>query len=207
MRIVLLDASEADDARTRHAADVLADSLASCGADVERIVVRELEVRACTGCFGCWTKSPGECVIGDDARSVAERAIAADAFAIVTPIAFGSYGWRAKSVLDRLICLVLPHFTMIEGEVHHRPRYPRYPHLLALGTLRKESPEQAALFARLVERNAVNLHNPTHAVAVVVADESPVVAAKGLTDRLVVGADGHAIAVGGVTRDGKEVAA
>jgi len=184
MKVVLLDCGDAGDARTGEAADALRHMLEAGGADVERVVVRELDVRPCTGCFGCWTRTPGQCVIADDARAVAERVIAAEVFAVVTPVAFGSYGSRAKSILDRLICLVLPHFTRIDGEVHHRPRYERYPHMLALGTLEQASPEQAALFARLVERNAVNLHNPTHAVEVVAGDESPAGAARRLLDGL-----------------------
>ena len=187
MRAILLDCAESDDARTREAADGLERTLKARGADVERIFVRELDVKACTGCFGCWTRTPGECVIDDDARRVAERVIAADVFAIVSPIVFGSYGWRAKGILDRLICLVLPHFTMLDGEVHHRPRYERYPHLLALGTLEQASPQQAELFARLVERNAVNLHNPTHAAVAVSGDQALPDAVSRLLDSLPAG--------------------
>ena len=59
-----------------------------------------------------------------------------------------------------MICLVLPQFTMVDGEVHHKPRYSRYPTWLALGTLPEHSAEESALFKRLVERNSVNLYNP-----------------------------------------------
>jgi hypothetical protein len=138
---------------------------------VDRIVVRDLDIRPCTGCFGCWTRTPGQCVIDDDARSVAEKVAASDVYAVVSPVAFGSFGSLAKSVQDRLICLVLPHFTTVEGEVHHRPRYERYPVFLALGTLATPDAEQAALFARLVERNSVNMHNPTHAAETVAGSE------------------------------------
>ena len=130
------------DARTTRAADALAAALRRRGHDVERLVVRDLAVKPCTGCFGCWVSRPGECVIDDDARSIAEKAIASDVFAIVSPVTFGSYGSLAKGVLDRMICLVLPHFTMIDGEVHHKPRYSRYPALLALGTLPGPTPSR-----------------------------------------------------------------
>ena len=133
-------------------------------------LVRQSNVRACTGCFGCWTRTPGECVIADDARSIAERAIASDVVAVASPVSFGCYGSLAKSVLDRMICLVLPHFTMVDGEVHHKPRYRRYPAWIALGTLPAPSAEQAALFARLVERNSVNMYNPAHGSAVIADD-------------------------------------
>ena len=174
MKAVVLDASDlADDPRRERPPTRSTDALAGAGAGVERIVVRDLDMRPCTGCFGCWTRTPGECVIDDDARSVAERVIAADVYAVVTPVSFGSFGSLAKSVLDRLICLVLPHFTMVDGEVHHRPRYRAIPRGARARNDAAPDAEQAALFARLVERNAVNLHNPTHAAETVAGDESP----------------------------------
>jgi multimeric flavodoxin WrbA len=184
MKTLLLDAAPAGDARTTRAADALAASLDDRGHEVERVVLRDLNVKPCSGCFGCWVSRPGECVFADDARSVAEKAIASDALALVSPVTFGSYGSLAKGVLDRMICLILPHFTMIGGEVHHKPRYRRYPVLLALGTLAEPDPEQEALFARLVERNAVNLYNPEHVVAVVAGDSDAHAVAGALLDNV-----------------------
>ena len=172
MNALVLDASREGETRTEQAADALVASLAVRGYDVERLALRELDIRACTGCFGCWTRTPGECVIADDARRIAEQVVNSDVTAIVSPVTFGGYGSLAKSVVDRLICLVLPTFTMVDGEVHHKPRYERYPVWLALGTLAEPSAEETALFARVVERNAVNLYNPSHAVQIVVGDES-----------------------------------
>jgi multimeric flavodoxin WrbA len=180
MKALLIDAAEANDARTSGAADALEAELGRAGYEVERAVVRDLEVRPCTGCFGCWTKTPGQCVIDDDARGLAEQAIAADVLAVVTPVSFGCYGSRAKGVLDRMICHVLPYFTLIDGEVHHKPRYERYPVLIALGTLAEHDAAQEALFARLVERNSVNLYNPAQAAAIVAGEESPAGAVRDL---------------------------
>jgi multimeric flavodoxin WrbA len=189
MNAVVLDASGRDDLRTQSAANALVTALEQRGAEVDRVLARELRVLPCTGCFGCWTRTPGQCVISDDARSVAERVIASDVYAIVSPVSFGSYGSLAKSVQDRLICLVLPHFTMVDGEVHHRPRYARYPVMLALGTLARPNEEQASLFARLVARNAINLHNPLHAVETVAGEDSPMAAAERLLDAAGVGSE------------------
>ena len=183
METVILDASAAGDSRTRAAADALERALEARGSRVERIVVRELDVRPCTGCFGCWTRTPGQCVIADDARSIAERVIAAKAFALVTPVSFGSYGSLAKSVMDRLICLILPHFTLVDGEVHHARRYARYPRFVALGTLDAPSAESGAIFERLVERNSVNLHSPAHAAEIVVGDADAGLVAERLLER------------------------
>jgi hypothetical protein len=172
VKALILDAARVDDRATTGAADALEARLTMLGCDISRAVVRDLDIRACTGCFGCWTRTPGECVIDDDARRLAEQVVKSDVTAVVSAVTFGGYSSLAKSVLDRLICLVLPTFTMVDGEVHHKPRYEHYPIWLGLGTLPERSAENAALFARVVERNAVNLYNPAYAVEVIVGDES-----------------------------------
>jgi hypothetical protein len=139
--------------------------------------VRDLVIKPCTGCFGCWTKRPGECLIADDGPSLAARVIASDVLAVACPVSFGMWGSLAKSALDRMIGLVLPHFTTIDGEVHHQPRYARYPDWIALGTQARPDPQGAALFARLVARNAVNFHSRSHAALVLSADEAAASAA------------------------------
>lgn len=182
MKALLLDASSAGDARTVGAADALESEMRARGCTVERRRVAELDVRACTGCFGCWVRTPGECVIADDARSLAAAVIAADVFAVVTPVRFGSYGSVAKSALDRMIPLITPLFTMIDGETHHVARYPRFPHYVALGTsgLSDESAlaEEAAAFGRLAGRNAINFHCTSTAVLAGPSDDIAEVAAR-----------------------------
>jgi hypothetical protein len=180
MKALILDAARAGDAATTSAADALETRLAAIGYDIERFLVRDLDVRACIGCFDCWTRTPGQCVIDDDARRVSEGIATADVCAVVTPVSSGCYGSLAKGLLDRQICLVLPHFTMVGSEIHHLPRYDHYPVWLALGTLPSPDAEQAALFSRLVERNSVNMHNPAHGAQVVVGNESPSAAIESL---------------------------
>jgi multimeric flavodoxin WrbA len=180
MKTLILDGSPASDARTSAAADALVTRFEATGADVERVIVRDIKVHACTGCFGCWLKTPGQCVIDDDARIVADRIINSDLFVAVTPVSFGGYGSLMKRLIDRQICLVLPYFEMFDGEVHHRLRYSRYPKWLALGTLPESRPDEEATFKQLVLRNANNIHDPGHAAQIVVGDESP----NGPIDRL-----------------------
>ena len=173
MKALVLDGSSATDARTSAAVDALAARFEAAGAEVERVLVRDLTVHACTGCFGCWLKTPGECVIDDDARTVATRIINSDVMAVVTPVSFGCYGSQMKRLIDRQICLVLPYFKMFDGELHHRLRYSHYPKWLALGTLPESRPDEEATFKQLVLRNANNIHDPGHAAQIVVGDESP----------------------------------
>ena len=175
MNALILDASPSLDHPATRAAGALEHAFRGRGAAVTRVRLADLDLAPCNGCFGCWTTRPGECLIGDDARGLAAKVVAADAVAVAGPVEFGAWGSLAKSALDRLICLILPHFTTVNGEVHHERRYARYPRWIALGTLPAANPRAEAIFRRVIDRNAVNLHNPAHATGILVgeADAGP----------------------------------
>ena len=46
------------------------ESLERTGHEVKRLTLRQMDVRSCTGCFSCWLKTPGECIITDDAGAI-----------------------------------------------------------------------------------------------------------------------------------------
>jgi hypothetical protein len=170
MNALVLDASPSADHPASRAASALETALRERGSTVVRLRLADFDLAPCNGCFGCWTTRPGECLIGDDARGLAARVVAADAVAMAGPVEFGAWGSLAKSALDRLICLVLPHFTTIDGEMHHHRRYARYPRWIALGTLPAPNPSAEAIFRRVIDRNTINLHAPAHATGVLVGE-------------------------------------
>jgi multimeric flavodoxin WrbA len=158
MRALVLDGAEADDGLTGLAMAGLTAELEQRGYTVEVIAGRDADVAACRGCFGCWTRTPGECVIGDGAADLLSRYITADLVAYVTPVTFGGYSAALKQLVDRIIPLLDPRFTRFRGEFHHRLRYERYPQLMGFGTLAAADPEAARTFAALLARNGLNIH-------------------------------------------------
>jgi hypothetical protein len=167
MKATILNGARAGDAAVGAINDTMMDELTRQGWQVESLALRELKMAYCLGCFECWTKTPGLCRMDDDARDVATAMIGSDLVIYLTPVTFGGYSSDLKRAVDRCICLVAPFFTTIEGEVHHRPRYTRYPALVGIGVLPGPDPEQEQLFKTLVGRNALNLHAPFHAAHVV----------------------------------------
>lgn len=121
------------------------------------IPLRELDIAPCIGCFGCWTKTPGSCIIKDAAADVTKAFIRSDLVVLLTPITFGGYSSTLKRALDRSIGLIRPEFHKTSGEVHHRVRYTSYPRLLGLGLIDKLDEDQESTFKHLVSRNAINL--------------------------------------------------
>lgn len=142
------------------------------GYSVGLVSLHKQKIAYCLGCFDCWTKSPGLCKIDDDGRKVTAAMLASDLVVYLTPLTFGGYSSELKKALDRSICLVSPFFTRINGEVHHRPRYEHYPAILGVGVSVAPNDVQAGIFARLIERNALNLHAPAHG-AIIVRTDTP----------------------------------
>jgi len=167
MKATILNGAAGDDALTRRATDALIGLLQAGDCEVEQIRLEKLDIAPCLGCFGCWVKTPGICVIDDAGRDVAKRAIQCDLLAFVTPIIFGGYSYQLKKAVDHLIPLILPYFQLVGDEIHHQKRYAQYPALLGLGTLPGPNEAQEQLFHTLVRRNAINFHSPRHAATVV----------------------------------------
>jgi hypothetical protein len=167
MKALILDAALHGGAPLDWIDDAVEAELSEAGIPSERIRLRKLAIAYCQGCFECWVKTPGLCKTRDAAHDVARAFIRSDLVVLVTPVTFGGYSSEAKKALDRLICLVSPFFTRIDGEVHHHRRYARYPAFMAVGLLPKPDADEERVFETLVRRNAINMHAPVHASAVV----------------------------------------
>ncbi len=151
---------------------IIEDLLKGAGYQIKTIILHEKNIGNCIGCFGCWLKKPGICIIEDDAQEVAREVINSDIIIYLTPVTFGGYSSQLKKALDRNISLISPFFGTYHGEVHHRPRYKKYPSLIGIGVFSEYNKDQAELFTNLVERNAYNFHSPSHASQVFTAGES-----------------------------------
>ena len=154
MKALILDGSRQGDSLTPVAVVGMASALAARGVAVDLVLLRVRDIAPCAGCFGCWTRTPGECVIDDAARDVLRSYVGADLVVYATAVTFGGYSSQLKKMLDRLIPALDPRFAVVGGEVHHRLRYRRYPKTIGLGTLPAPDPEAERMFARLVARNS-----------------------------------------------------
>jgi multimeric flavodoxin WrbA len=169
--ILLVDGSQPGDADLAPILAVLRDTLAR-SARIQTLVLRDMKLGHCVGCFGCWLKTPGQCVQPDSGREIARAILNSDTTVLFSPLMFGSYSPELKRMVDRCLSpLNLPYLQVSHGETHHEPRYDRYPRLVGVGVQRQPQPEEAALFKLIVGRNALQFHAPSHAAEVVtVAD-------------------------------------
>ncbi|MCR5794056.1 MAG: NAD(P)H-dependent oxidoreductase [Solobacterium sp.] len=80
-------------------------------------------IRPCTGCFSCWNRTPGRCVIKDGYEDMGQLVHQADEVIVISRYTYGGFSGFVKNVFDRCLGYVLPHFEVIAGETHHKKRY------------------------------------------------------------------------------------
>jgi multimeric flavodoxin WrbA len=166
LEIIVLNGARAKDAKTDEVTDALNSTLSTAGqASIYKL--RDLKVADCLGCFGCWIKTPGKCVINDDAQAIISKMPLSDLIVYVTPIVFGCYSYELKKVLDRQICGILPFFKNVNGELHHPQRYEKTGKLAAVGVLPEPNPKSEEIFKTLLYRNSLNKQASHHGTAIV----------------------------------------
>ncbi|MBN3035965.1 MAG: flavodoxin family protein [Bacteroidales bacterium] len=107
----------------------ITSALALGGHDVKNFRLSRMHLRPCTGCWGCWARTPGECVIPDETIQIRQAAIVSDRLIFASPLIMGFTSALLKKVQDKMIPLLLPYIELVNHECHHRKRYPAYPEL------------------------------------------------------------------------------
>ena len=160
MKALILIGSKTDDSESAKIHEIMLEELKKLNWDATSIVLEDKNIAYCTGCFGCWVQTPGECVIKDYEETIVREMVHSDLIIYITPIVFGGYSSILKKALDRQISRVLPYFTKIDGEVHHKKRYEKEQSLLGIGILDKPDAEKEEVFKTLVARNSINMWSP-----------------------------------------------
>ena len=124
--------------------------------DIRYFDLSACKIAHCVGCFGCWTKTPGKCVIRDDAPSIYPKIAASERILYISHIWCGGFDTPMKTLMERSIPVQQAFIRIYQGETHHVQRavVPKEAVILAYGA---ETQEEQTLFKRLVERNAKNM--------------------------------------------------
>lgn len=121
--LFLYDKDEPD---RREAGSALAAWASRNGHELESACASEPMPKPCLGCFGCWLKTPGKCVMPDGGRTTAaEMFVLPDLVVLGGETPFGCFALPLKAVIERSLPIQLPYFWRCRGLVHHVPRYDR----------------------------------------------------------------------------------
>jgi len=183
MRITLLNGDPAPTSPFRNFLSSLEQKLITSGHLVTALDLAQLNLKGCSGCFGCWVKTPGECVKRDDSAQMRRAFIEADLLLLASPIVMGFTTSLLKRAADQFIPLIHPYFVVEGGEAHHRARYAHYPKFgLLLSADGDSDAEDVEITTAIWRRTARNLKSRMVFTAVAdrrveeVADEIALVA-------------------------------
>ena len=136
----------------------LGASIQAEGHTVTQFDLRNLSLRYCIGCWGCWVKTPGQCSNGDATSLAMDRAVInADFVLWASPLKMGFLSNQLKMAFDKHLPLIHPYTLVDHGEAHHCKRYGHYPRLGLL--LEKETSTDARdlqIVTDICSRTALN---------------------------------------------------
>ncbi len=172
MRIAILNGNPFGDIAFDTYVKSLVDLLKNSHHQVNVFTLRGLDLKYCIGCFGCWVKTPGLCVISDESSLVCRAYINSDLVIFASPIIMGFTSALLKKVHDKLLPLLHPYLDIVQNEFHHAARYDRYPSFgLLLKKGKDTDDEDLEIISAIYRRNAINLR--TSLLFVKLMEDSP----------------------------------
>ena len=113
-------------------------------------------IRPCVGCFGCWNKDPGKCVVKDGYENMGYLIHHADEVIVISRYTYGGFSGFVKNIYDRSLAYVLPHFEIVNGQSHHKKRYEEnkpYSYIFYGNKISEEDKENAIRYVNAVSTN------------------------------------------------------
>jgi multimeric flavodoxin WrbA len=126
MKITVLNGNPNPSNFDRYLED-LGSSLEDKGHVVTQLDLRELGLKYCTGCFDCWTKTPGICDTDEASRLMGKVVINSDFTLWAAPLKMDFPAALMKMALDKHLPLIHPYMVVDQNEAHHLKRYEKYP--------------------------------------------------------------------------------
>ena len=117
MKITILNGNPAPSAFDAYLAQLKTASEAR--SYVTQLDLRDMSLRYCIGCWGCWVKTPGECVCRDASLEMDRAVINADFVLWAAPLKMGFPAALLKMAKDKHLPLIHPYMVVDQGEAHH----------------------------------------------------------------------------------------
>ncbi|WP_124066641.1 NAD(P)H-dependent oxidoreductase [Clostridium sp. E02] len=122
MKVLVLNGSpKGEQSNTMHLTRSFLEGAGWLNAEV--IPVAKTDIKACFGCFACWNKTPGKCVIKDEMGKILDKMIVADVIVWSFPLYYFSVPGGLKNLIDRQLPLALPLMEKGSESGGHPSRY------------------------------------------------------------------------------------
>ncbi len=88
-----------------------------------KVIQPQGKIHHCIGCFGCWVKTPGRCVLHDGYEGTGSDMGKCTELVLISRCYYGSVSPFVKMVQDRALSYLHADFVIRKGEMHHKRRY------------------------------------------------------------------------------------
>jgi multimeric flavodoxin WrbA/putative sterol carrier protein len=133
-KVLVLNSSPrtGNQSKTELMLNALSEGMREGNAEVEVVHLRTKDVKNCIGCYTCWTKTPGVCVIKDDMTTeLFPKWAASDLVVYASPLYYFGVNAEMKVFVERTLPALQPFFEF-EGGVTHHPWRIRHPKVVVL---------------------------------------------------------------------------
>ncbi|HVN72206.1 MAG TPA: SCP2 sterol-binding domain-containing protein [Desulfomonilia bacterium] len=139
--------------KTKMMLDRLVEGMRKAGAGVEVVDLRKKDIKFCIGCYTCWTKTPGMCILRDDMTAeLFPKWLASDLVVYASPLFHFTINAQMKTFIERTLPVLQPFFEKKGEETVHpwRHRHPRVVMLSVCGFPELSAFDQLSSWARYV---------------------------------------------------------
>ena len=99
-KIFIVSSSPRKNGNSDFLAEEFARGAREAGHAVEKVNLRDMELKFCTGCLSCLKR--GECILKDGVNALLPRVSGADVLVFATPIYYYEMSGQLKTFLDRM---------------------------------------------------------------------------------------------------------
>lgn len=90
---------------------------------VKTVYLAEKHIEHCSGCFTCWTKTPGVCRHHDDMAQILEDGLDTDILVLGSPLYIYNFTGLMKDFMDRILPMAQPFIDVHDGTSSHPGRH------------------------------------------------------------------------------------
>ena len=114
--VLILKGSPREKGNSSALADQVAAGARAAGAQVESLVLQNMNIQPCNACDACHESGDGQCVLEDDMQSLYPKLRSADAIVLASPVYWFTMSAQLKLCIDRWYALEGPRGNALKGK-------------------------------------------------------------------------------------------